>query len=119
MDAKEDTYNRAMHYDKKPKLRGVFFSTIFAFVTWTVDSNMLAIVIYGLYRICGLIATSPDFRIAPFLISYLTILLYSMFVDAFGHFTPFVAYFQCRTEPSLREAFTFSLFGRRVWSWCR
>lgn len=104
-----------MHYNDKPKLRGKFFSTIFAFLTYMVAANMLAMLLYGLYRVCGLVATNPKFVIAPFWLSYTVILMVSMFVDAFMHFTPFVAYYQCRVEPSLREAFMFSLFGRRCW----
>lgn len=107
------TYGDSRHYDDKPKLRGVIFSTIFAFITYMIAANMLAMVIYGLYRVGGLIATNPDFKIAPFFLCYSGILLFSMFMDAFGHFTPFIAFFQCRVEPSLREAFMFSILGRR------
>jgi hypothetical protein len=49
----------------------------------------------------------------PFRISYSFFLGLSLFFDVSMHFTPFVAFFRCRVDPSLKEAITFALFGKR------
>ncbi len=108
------------HYDDKPKIRGVCFSLVVAFFAWMVASNLLAMTIYGIYRFMVFFSHNINgFTRAPFLQAYFSILLTAMFFDAFGHFTPFVAYLQCRVEPSLRQAVMFSLFGKRNWGDCK
>jgi len=103
-----------MHYNDKPKLRGKFLCSAIALVTWLVASNMLAMALFGIFELAVALAPAGnELSKVPTLLCYSAILLVSMFFDLAGHFTPFICFYQCRVEPSLRQAVLFSLFGRR------
>ena|SRR5450631_4335804 len=102
-------------YDEKPKVRGVFTSFIIAFFTWMISSNMLALVIFTIYEVFMYFGTGNAKPNIPWGQCYATILMFAMFMDFFAHFTAIICYYQCRTEPSLKQSVLFSLFGRRVW----